>query len=246
MNENKRQIIELILELMIVGLLASMVFGSWFRRIGRNDGPPAPDIVTATPTENPTPVPTFTPTPTVTPTPSPTPTPTPTPEPTPTPSPKAVSTKGHTFKPFTFYTSYDLKGSAQWKLQQICTTADNGIRVAVDKEGQPRYCVALGIYWAGGQPEHIGRCIDVYMVNGAVLHCVLADVKQQEHTKNGQNKYGAGNNDVLEFIVDAKKLPAAAKEYCNCSKIGPEFEGEVKEIVVFDEWIDGFGKDWNK
>lgn len=244
MKENKRQIIELILELMIVGLLASMVFGGWFKKIGRNEEPPEPDIVTATPTipptETPTPLPTCTPTPTVT------PTPTPTPEPTPTPSPKAVTTKGHSYKPFTFYTSYNVKGSAQWKLQQICTTAENGVRIVVDKNGEARYCVALGTYWAGAHPEHIGRCLDVYMQNGALLKCVLGDVKKQEHTKNGQNKYGAGNNDVLEFIVDRKKLPAAALECGNCAKIGPEFEGEVDRMVVYDEWIEGFGKDWNK
>ena len=79
-----------------------------------------------------------------------------------------------------------------------------------------------------------------------MLPCVLADVKKQQDTKNGQNRYGAGNNDILEFIVDAKVLPQAAKVCGNCSKISAEFEGEVKNMVVYDEWIEGFGKDWNK
>lgn len=249
MKENKKKIIEVIVELMNVAILASLVFGGWFKKIGRNEEPPKPDIVTTTPTETPTPLPTCTPTPTqipTLPTHCPTNTPTPTPEPTQTPSPKVVDTKGHSFKPFTFYTSYNVKDSAQWKLQQICTTAENGIRIVVDKNGEARYCVALGTYWAGAHPEHIGRCLDVYMQNGAVLKCVLGDVKRQKDTKNGQNKYGAGNNDVLEFIVDYAKLSVAAREYYNCSKIGPEFEGEVDKMVVYDEWIEGFGKDWNK
>lgn len=70
----------------------------------------------------------------------------------------------------------------------------------------------------------------------------MGDVKKQEHTKKQQNKYGAGNNDVLEFIVDAKFLPQAAKICGNTSKAAPELEGEVKELIVYDMWIDGFGK----
>lgn len=107
-----------------------------------------------------------------------------------------------------------------------------------DTNGNDRYCVALGTFWAGGHPEHIGRCIDVIMVNGAVLRCVLGDVKQEEHTKN--NKYGKTNNDVLEFIVDTRKLPQGV--HGDVSMCAEEFEGDVKEMIVYDEWIEGFGK----
>ena len=195
--------------------------------------------VTETPTFTPTPSPTMTPTPTPTPIPSPSPTP----MPTPTPSPKPVDGTGHAYKPFTYYTSYNLVGSAQWKLQKVARTDERtGIRVVTDPEGNERYCVALGTYWAGAHPQHIGRCVDAVMVNGAVLRCVLGDVKKQQDTKKQQNKYGAGNNDVLEFIVDAKYLPQSAKICGNTSKVAPEFEGEVKELIVYDMWIDGFGK----
>ena len=157
------------------------------------------------------------------------------------PTPKQAG-KGHTFKPYTRYTAYDLKSSQQYKLQKVAWTEKRtGIRIVTDPNGVDRYCVALGTAWAGGQPKHIGRCLDVYMENGAVLHCVLADVKRQEDTVDGANLYGKTNNDVLEFIVDGQKISQAVKTTGNVSNAGPEFVGGVERIEVFDLWIEGFG-----
>ena len=199
--------------------------------------PDAPDVTAAITN---TPTPTATPRPTSTPKPTQAPTSTPEPTTTPEPTPKQAG-KGHTFKPYTRYTAYNLKNSQQYKLQQIAKTAENGIRVVTDPLGNERYCVALGTAWAGGQPKHIGRCLDVYMENGAVLRCVLADVKRQEDTVDGANLYGKTNNDVLEFIVDGQKISQAVKTTGNVSNAGPEFVGGVAKIVVFDFWIEGFG-----
>lgn len=196
--------------------------------------PDAPDV-TAAITNTPTPRPTATPKPTQAPT--STPEPTTTPEPTP-----KQAGKGHTFKPYTRYTAYNLKSSQQYKLQKAAWTEKRtGIRIVTDPNGVDRYCVALGTAWAGGQPKHIGRCLDVYMENGAVLHCVLADVKRQEDTVDGANLYGKTNNDVLEFIVDGQKISQAVKTTGNVSNAGPEFVGGVERIEVFDLWIEGFG-----
>ena len=79
------------------------------------------------------------------------------------------------------------------------------------------------------------------MANGAVLHCVLADVKRQEDTVDGANLYGKTNNDILEFIVDGQKISQAVKTTGNVSNAGPEFVGGVERIEVFDLWIEGFG-----
>jgi len=204
---------------------------------------PSPTVtptMAAIPTELPTATPTAVPTVT--------PTAMPTEEPTTyrTSFPKTCTIKeaepGHQYKPFTWYTSYNVPGSAQARLQKVARTAENGVRVVTDPEGFERYCVALGTYWAGAHPEHIGRCVDVVMENGTVLRCVLADVKRTEHTKKGQNKYGLGNNDILEFICDKNVLCEAAKVCGNCSKISAEFEGDVKRLIVWDMWIEGFGK----
>lgn len=171
-----------------------------------------------------------------------TPLPTNTPTPTPWPGVTKSVDPGHTFKPYTRYTAYNVIGSTQRRLQIASTTDERtGIRVVTDHECNPRYCVALGTHWAGAHPEHIGRYVDVVMENGCVLKCVLGDVKRQEDTKGKQNKYGAINNDMLEFIVDEKKLSAAVKACGNVSKAGPEFEGDVKEIIVYDLYIEGFG-----
>ena len=187
---------------------------------------------------------TMTPTPTPTFTPSPSPSPSPTPTVTPTPTPVCVVKqveKGHPFKPLTGFWAYNAKGTAQYRLQKAAHTDERtGIRVVTDRYGNERYCIALGPYWAGGHPEHIGRCVDAVMVNGTVLKCVLADVKKQEDTKGGKNRYGKENNDILEFIVDERFLPKGV--YGDMSMAGEEFVGDVKELIVYDEWIEGFGK----
>ena len=209
--------------------------------------PDAPEV-TAAITNTPTQLPTQTTIPTQIPT-IPTHCPTSTPEPTTTPEPTPASSrtqpverKNHNFKPYTRYTAYNLKSSQQYKLQKAAwTETRTGIRIVTDPNGVDRYCVALGTAWAGGQPKHIGRCLDVYMENGAVLHCVLADVKRQEDTVEGANLYGKTYNDVLEFIVDGQKISQAVKTTGNVSNAGPEFVGGVERIEVFDLWIEGFG-----
>jgi hypothetical protein len=197
--------------------------------------PDAPEV-TAAITNTPTPRPTK-PAATKAPTPKPTQAPTATAGPT----PKQVES-GHTFKPYTSWTAYTMKSSQQYKLQKAAWTEKRtGIRIVTDPNGVDRYCIALGTYWAGGQPKHIGRCIDVYMENGEVLHCVLADVKRQEDTKDNANRYGRINNDILEFIVDTGRVPKEVIRTGNVSNAGPEFSGGVKNMVVFDLWIEGFG-----
>ena len=154
---------------------------------------------------------------------------------------------GHKFKPYTRHFVYDVTGTVQCKLQSVAYTDERtGIRVVDDPLGNPRYCVALGTYWCGGHPEHIGRCVDVYMVNGSVLRCVLADVKRTEDTKQRANRYGEINNDVLEFIVDGKAISSDVRNYGNVSRAGEEFEGDALYMIVYDMWIEGFGKEWNK
>ena len=228
---SKRDRIALAFEMVLVLALVYVVINKQNReRIIVPTHAPTPTI-----TMTPTPIPTFTPTPTLTPTPTVTPTPTPSPIPY---TVKDVE-KGHPFKPFTGYWIYTAKGTAQHSLQKVARSADNGIRVVTDPLGVDRYCVALGTYWAGGHPEHIGRCMDVIMVNGAVLPCVLADVKKQEDTKGEKNRYGSTNNDILEFIVDEKYLPSGV--YGDIQDVGEEFRGDVAHIIVYDLWIEGFG-----
>ena len=208
---------------------------------------------TPTPTKGPktSATPTFTATPSPEPTNTPTPKPTSTPKPTKTPTPKptkkagTVGSKkvpqgGHDWKPYARHTAITAKSSPQYALQKKAKTDDNGLRYVYDPEGVKRYCVALPVYWAGGTLEDIGRCFDVVMENGAVLHCCLGDLKKREHSQNGAGKFGA-HGELLEFQVDQNRLPDIVRKCGDISRLGGAFEGEAVEIRVFDLFIEGFG-----
>lgn len=208
------------------------------------------DIVWAhTPTATNTPRPTATNTPTQaptatnTPTTAPTATNTPTPTETPLKRPENAAAgvykvePGHTFKSYTSYTLYTLQGSPHMALQRIAKTDRHGLRVVTDPDGVERYCVAMGAGWAG---TRIGRCIDIVMANGNTLHCVLADTKKDKHTEHGAGFYGAGNHDLVEFIVDMTALVPAAARMGDCSFCGEEFVGNAVEVRVLDKYIQGF------
>lgn len=208
--------------------------------------PTVTDIPTPTPTTHilsplsPTPAPTLSPTPTNTPTPKPTATPKPTKKPTPTPK-KADISKGHAWKPWTSYKVYNIKSSRQYQLQQVAKTDNYGLRVAKDTNGEWRWCIAMAISWAGGQPKDIGRCIDIYMANGAVLKCCLADVKKTEHTQSNGNKYGA-KGELMEFIIDKSKVSSKVLNSGDVSNAADIFKGEAVKVVAHqDLFIEGFG-----
>lgn len=196
-----------------------------------------------------------TPTPTVTPqkaTEAPSPTevvnsPTPTVAPTNTPIPVAQGVVGekycevngmHGWKPWAWYTAITVVNSPQYRLQQIAKTDSYGVRMARDPNGEWRYCVALPVYWAGGTSKDIGRCVDIYMENGAVLKCVLGDTKKVEHSLRGEGKYGR-KGEVIEVQVDGNKLPDIVKQMGNASYLGDSWRGEVTKIVVLDMFIGG-------
>jgi hypothetical protein len=128
----------------------------------------------------------------------------------------------------------------QYKLLQLENTASNGLRVVTDPNGVERYCIALAPQWAGGTAKDIGRCIDVYMKNGSVLHCVLADIKKPEHTEGGKGYYGS-HGEITEWIAEQNKLPEKVRKSGDVSCIGKEWEGDTEKIVVLDYYIKGFG-----
>lgn len=144
-------------------------------------------------------------------------------------------------KPYTRYTVYTKKNTAQYKLQQVAKTDENGLRIVTDPNGVDRYCVALGAQWAGGQSKDIGRCFDVKMKNGTTIHCALADVKKVEHSQSGEGRYGKNNNDFMEFIVDQNALNQKARATGDVSYACEELLGGAVEIRVLDLYIKNFG-----
>lgn len=174
--------------------------------------------------------------------------PTPTVTPTNTPIPVAHGVVGekycevngtHGWKPLAWYTACNDRSAPQWRLQQIAKTAENGARVVQDPNGEWRYCVALPVYWAGGTHYDIGRCIDIYMANGAVLKCVLGDTKRVRKSVNGEGKYGIGHNEVIEVQCDLSKMNPIVPQMGDASYIGEEWVGDVYKIVVLDMFIEG-------
>ena len=227
-----------------------------------------PIAVAFTHTPSPTPLPTPTNTPTATPTPTdmpPTPTEKPveriaTPKATNTPTATAtpvirnsvayptgaVGTQytddknAHTWKPYARYWKITKKGTPEYKLRCMETTAENGLRIVQDPNGVWRCCIALEPRWAGGQDVDIGRCIDIQMTNGSVLHCVLADCKRTEKSYNQEGWYGS-RGELIEFIADETKLPSWVNG--DISKLSKEFDGGIISVTVLDLYIKGFGKE---
>lgn len=228
-----------------------------------------PTAVEISATATPTPTVTVAPTPTATPSPTEvpaTPTRKPTEKPskpkvtnTPTPTKKPVKTQnivpyptgkvgtqytddpdGHVWKPYARYTAITAKGTAEYRLRNMESTASNGLRIVKDPKGVWRYCIALEPQWAGGQSVDIGRCIDIKMTNGAVLHCVLADCKKHEHSLNREGRYGS-KGELIEFIVDEKKLPEMVRKTGDVSYVSKDFVGGIVSVTVLDMYIEGFG-----
>lgn len=210
-----------------------------------------------TPTDIPTPSPTNTPKPTKTPTPKPTKATTP--KPTKTPTPKSSNSSKivpyptgkvgtqytdnenlHTWKPLARYQAISKKNSVEYRLREKEKTDEKGMRYLIDPNGVKRYCIALEPRWAGGQAVDIGRCVDVQMTNGAVLHCVLCDCKRTEKSWKKEGWYGS-KNELLEFIVDLDKVSAKVRAHGDASYVSKEFEGGIISITVLDLYIEGFG-----
>lgn len=231
------------------------------------EGVPVAVAFTSTPT--PTPEVTFHKSPTVAQTPTPTQAPTPTIRPTesvkkpkatntpaPTKKPKETAKivpyptghpgtqytddpDGHTWKPYARYWKITKKDSVEYKLRCMESTADNGLRIVQDPNGVWRYCIALEPQWAGGRSVDIGRCIDIQMTNGSVLHCVLADVKTHEKSYKQEGRYGS-RGELIEFIVDETKLPEGV--HGDISNVSKEFRGGIVSVTVLALYITGFGR----
>ena len=153
---------------------------------------------------------------------------------------KKVPSGNHSWKPWARHTAITNKSSQQYKLQKKAKTDSNGLRYCIDKNGEKRYCVALGVYWCGGNPEDIGRCFDVVMENGAILKCCLGDVKKVKNSQKGEGKFGS-KGELLEFQAEGAKLVKVVKESGDVSRLGGAFEGNAKKIIVYNEFIPGFG-----
>lgn len=126
------------------------------------------------------------------------------------------------FKAYMDYRTITNTESAQYKLQQDCWTDENGLRRQTDD-----YVVAMGTYYS----NTIGDRFEITLDNGNNFTVIIGDIKADKHTdsKNMYYPMGDGKGNVIEFIVDAKKLDKTAKNWGDISAID-FFDGEIEEI----------------
>lgn len=102
-------------------------------------------------------------------------------------------------KTYMSYRTITSKSSMQYKLQKQAHTNQYGFR-----EINGMYLVALGTYYT----DHAGSMFRVTLKNGTTFDVIAGDVKADKDT-DSKNQHRSGN--VIEFIVDTKKLSQMAR-----------------------------------
>ena len=135
------------------------------------------------------------------------------------------------FKSYMSYTAITSKSSPQYKLQQSTYTGVYGIRQYGD-----RYCVAIGTAFNAD----VGTYLDLILVNGTVIPCIVADIKADKHT-DSNNMITIANGCLTEFIVDSSALNKNAKSMGDISYCNEDWNSRVEKIRVYDKNV--FEKD---
>lgn len=97
-----------------------------------------------------------------------------------------------------------------------------------------RYVIALGSYYT----TNIGNRVDLVMENGAIVECIIGDVKADKDT-DSTNRQHSIDNSVVEFIVATDFLSDKVRTMGDCSYADERLIGEIKEIRVYDEIMEG-------
>lgn len=124
------------------------------------------------------------------------------------------------FKSYMSYKAITNKSSKQWKLQQIATTNEYGIRCV---DGIPM--VAIGTGWG----LWVGDVALVTCKNGNSFKVIVGDIKSDAHT-DAERKTTVSNGCRLEFIVDTDVLDSKAKLMGNVSVLS-QYNGYVVSIT---------------
>lgn len=138
--------------------------------------------------------------------------------------PRNVNGKFKTFMDFRTITS---KTSKQWALQQDCYTDDDGFRRYDDL-----YVVAMGTYYS----ESVGKKFIIHLSGGNSIDVIVGDIKADIHTDN-KNMYIPINGNIVEFIVDSKKISKLIKKMGDVSySEGVDLSGY---IIKIEEVLEG-------
>lgn len=127
------------------------------------------------------------------------------------------------FKSYMDYRCITNRESAQYKLQQICTTDTDGLRRTTGGD----YVIAVGSYYS----DTVGDRFRITTEAGEFC-ATVGDLKADAHT-NRTHQYTAMDNgmkNVIEFVVDVDTLDETAKVMGDISYAGDKFEGNVERI----------------
>ena len=124
------------------------------------------------------------------------------------------------FKSYMSYKSLTKSDLPQAKLQKVCSTDENGLRVCAG-----RYVIAVG----SGVGGRVGDCVDVILKNGVSIQCVIGDYKDDKHTDES-NLVGKANGCCSEFIVDTSELRDDVKARGNISLMNDSWNSPVVKI----------------
>lgn len=136
------------------------------------------------------------------------------------------------FKTYMNYRAITNKNSPQYKFIQQWAWSDyeGFMRCNSEKDlgiEDNYYLIALGSYYG----TEIGTKYRITLDTGKVFYGVLADCKSDIHS-NATNQYG-GNKDVVEFLVDTRRLNEDIK-YHGTANVYMPLNGSVVKIERID------------
>lgn len=138
---------------------------------------------------------------------------------------KDIFAPSNGIKSYMDYRAITLTSSKQYKLQATYAyTGNYGIR-----QINGRYCVAVGSYFT----KKVGTYLDLYLENGEIIPCILADCKADIHT-DSRNIITEHDGSLAEFIIDESSLKKEIKLHGDVSKACPEWDSPIEKIRIYE------------
>lgn len=137
------------------------------------------------------------------------------------------------FKTYMPYTAITMKSSPQYKLVNniygdwIYTDNNGFLRAYGERDfgiNDDYYVIALGSYYG----TTITTKYRITTNTGNVFYGILGDLKANSDT-NSTHQYCPGNNDVVEFVVNSKKLNSLIKQHGSANVYMP-LNGSIAKI----------------
>lgn len=125
------------------------------------------------------------------------------------------------FKSYMCYRAITCVNSNQYILQQKAHTDKDGIR-RVGKD----ICIALGTRYS----STVGDRFLIELDTGQRFTAIVGDIKSDAHTDKKTHSYIKSNGNVVEFIVDDRKISNDIKFTGNVSCID-KYKGQIKALV---------------